>query len=424
MEDSENSGQSASTNDPAVGHHSGLDSNQTVHSVPSNTSQSATQLANSQEGSSASSNDVAPTAVTTVSQDHSHILQLSRNFLKSPDVQRQPEAEKRAFLTENGLTSSEINALLAETSSHRPTIPPRTYPQLPPSNLPNLLYKIARLFSWILGSASIVIAIYYYFLLPRIIKTAVARKALNSHQANLLRRLTESLHGLKESTSRDFAVLPRPHPLAEPSRFDDCGSLEDVVKILDEERLSFEQAPPVTVLRCAILEFRESSDVEESIPTTERIFHRIEHKVPWMTTDEGLAYETILWETLSNSPRFKSEDTSAQGVESKRWTYVPPQPRAPVPLIVSLNALSATMPKENKENVFRHVMQSLSDLTGYISSQVYIPYRPTVGFGFGQNPHANTVEADLRREIRAMKGLVLNRRSFMQSIPRPTLPSQ
>lgn len=40
-------------------------------------------------------------------------------------------------------------------------IPPRTYPQPPPSNLPNLLLGLARLFSWVAGGSAALIFIYY-----------------------------------------------------------------------------------------------------------------------------------------------------------------------------------------------------------------------------------------------------------------------
>ena len=56
-------------------------------------------------------------------------------------------------------------------------------------------------------------------------------------------------------------------------------------------------------------------------------------------------------------------------------------------------------------------MQALSDLTGYISSQVYLPYRGFSGVGgfSGSSSLLSPAEEELRREIRALKGLVLNR---------------
>ena len=73
------------------------------------------------------------------------------------------------------------------------------------------------------------------------------------------------------------------------------------------------------------------------------------------------------------------------------------------------------MPKDirDKNSLFQHTLQSLSDFTGYISTQVYAPYRLTpIGKGLSNSGSQNTLEEELRREIRALKGLVLNRSAF------------
>lgn len=68
--------------------------------------------------------------------------------------------------------------------------------------------------------------------------------------------------------------------------------------------------------------------------------------------------------------------------------------------------------------MFQHTYQALSELTGYIATQTYaIPHgmrAPGVGLGVP----LTTEEEEVRREIRALKGLVLNRRSFMPRLPR------
>ena len=40
-------------------------------------------------------------------------------------------------------------------------VPPRSYPQGPPSNLPGLILGVLRLFSWIAGGSTVVVFIYY-----------------------------------------------------------------------------------------------------------------------------------------------------------------------------------------------------------------------------------------------------------------------
>lgn len=95
-----------------------------------------------------------------------------------------------------------------------------------------------------------------------------------------------------------------------------------------------------------------------------------------------------------------------------RWTYNSPNPPEPTPLQKSLDELSASLPKSRtKGPKYQHAMQALSDLTGYISSQVYLPYRGFSGVGglSGSSSLLSPAEEELRREIRALKGLVLNR---------------
>ena len=102
------------------------------------------------------------------------------------------------------------------------------------------------------------------------------------------------------------------------------------------------------------------------------------------------------------------------------WKYVPPTPPSPPPLLNSLTALkSALPPPASSQPKYQHTFQALSDLTGYITTQTYT--MPT-GFrapGLGLGNPLSPEEEEVRREIRALKGLVLNRRSFMPRIPRP-----
>lgn len=50
----------------------------------------------------------------------------------------------------------------------------------------------------------------------------------------------------------------------------------------------------------------------------------------------------------------------------------------------------------------------MSEFTGYISSNIYAPYRPPSIPGVGSSLNSEPAE-DLKKEIRALKGLVLNR---------------
>ena len=146
--------------------------------------------------------------------------------------------------------------------------------------------------------------------------------------------------------------------------------------------------------------------------------------------------QETLWRTLTTTPLFHpapiSSSTSASSSDSPSpppaapptpdtiWTYTPSTPPPEPPLLSSLASLKAALPPPpSAQPKYQHTYQALSDLTGYIATQTYaIPHGvrvPGVGLGVPLAPE----EEEVRREIRALKGLVLNRRSFMPRIPRP-----
>jgi hypothetical protein len=98
------------------------------------------------------------------------------------------------------------------------------------------------------------------------------------------------------------------------------------------------------------------------------------------------------------------------------WEYTPPPPESPAPLVKSLDALLYELPKDIKTrtSLFQRTLHFLSDFTGEISAQVYLPYRPsTMVVGIPPLAEKSSIEDELRREIRALKGLVLNRYYFI-----------
>jgi Peroxisomal membrane anchor protein (Pex14p) conserved region. len=115
----------------------------------------------------------------TSDHNRSELVARARSFLTSPHIQPQDIFAKRRFLADKGLSETEIEGLLNELVHEismittkgdtdaktqplqLPAVPPRTYPQPPPSNLPNLIVGLARLFSWIAGGSAALIFIYY-----------------------------------------------------------------------------------------------------------------------------------------------------------------------------------------------------------------------------------------------------------------------
>lgn len=119
--------------------------------------------------------------------------------------------------------------------------------------------------------------------------------------------------------------------------------------------------------------------------------------------------QTSLWTTLNTLPCFKSSPLSDDAPQSLTWQYIlPPNPLVPAdpPNISSFRTLKAALPAPAPEHRYQHTLQSLIDLTGYLTTQAYgstTSFRP---FGASQ---LGPREEEIRREIRALKGLVLNR---------------
>lgn len=113
-----------------------------------------------------------------------------------------------------------------------------------------------------------------------------------------------------------------------------------------------------------------------------------------------------LWDTLHTVPLFKQEEKE----RAILWSYTPPEPTPPTALEMSLSTLRETLPPARTSlHPFQHTLQALTDFTGYIASQTYaIPSNLRLS-GIGMNTPLPPGEEEVRREIRALKGLVLNR---------------
>ncbi|KAJ3974254.1 hypothetical protein EV361DRAFT_895659 [Lentinula raphanica] len=367
-----------------------------------------------------------PAPLPAENATRSELISRARSFLSSPQIQGQDIFAKRRFLLDKGLNEAEIELLFRELPPQLPRVPPRTYPQPPPSSLLTLLVGFAKLFTWIAGGSAALVFLYHHYLLPRMLRTAEARRSLKVHQVNLLKRLNTSLHSLKESQTQSYATLPRIDPHKEPLIFAACHSLVDVLKEAETQKLEVKELPHVTLLRCAWEDFRKLPDCADSNPRTDELFQVLESRIPWLVSEEGITFErTTLWDVLSTCPVF--EELSSQEGETApvRWTYVSPKPTVPTPFASSLETLSKTAltyQPQSTTSPYQYTLQTMSELTGYISSNLYTPYRPPLLPGM-TTPSTGEPADEFKKEIRSLKGLVLSRRTFMPSIPRPSIPS-
>ncbi|TFK55576.1 hypothetical protein OE88DRAFT_1651951 [Heliocybe sulcata] len=357
--------------------------------------------------------------------DRRELLDRARSFLLSPQVRDEDIWAKRTFLAEKGLTDPEIDGLLRELPSRAqvPQVPPRTYPQPPPSRLPDLLAGIMRITGWIAGGSAVLLLIYSRFILPRLARSYSSRHALITHQKSLLARLTASLASLKEAQSSAYSDLPRPDPFREPPEYRVCRTIDDILAVC-EDKEKIDEVPEYSLVRCAIGELeREGKDV-----TTGALFERLRAKIGWLETAEGIVYQERLWHTLTTASPFTPSNPS--NPSSSTWTYTPPTPPPPSALLTSLSTLHSSLPQPVPAPRYQHTQQALADFTGYLTTRAYASPTFLKGSGYGIGGAAEDggtkVEEEVKREIKALKGLVLNRRSFMSSLHRqpsqPALP--
>lgn len=102
------------------------------------------------------------------------------------------------------------------------------------------------------------------------------------------------------------------------------------------------------------------------------------------------------------------EQTTTNDVAT--WSFKAPPLPSPSPLQSSLSALRGTLPGPSRDlQSIRKTSEALSNFTGYMSSQLYampqtLRYSPS-----GLPSVLSPEEEEIRREIRALKGLMLNR---------------
>ncbi|KAF8505911.1 hypothetical protein F5888DRAFT_1791867 [Russula emetica] len=343
----------------------------------------------------ASSSSSSPSPPTP---DRSELLVRARHFLSSPQVIDQDYESKRRFLAEKGLTDGEMQLLLREMS---PVVPPRMYPTPPPSRLPGLLVGTFKVLSWLAGGSTALLFIYYRLLLPRLTQSALARRSLKAHQSDLLAKLTTSLHDFKGAQEVAYADLPHPDPWEEVVPWCECKSLSDVASAVESGST---HPPHVTLLRCALADLA----VQNKPSTADDIFQILfSTNLPSLLNIDN-AYQESLWITLSDAPLFHCTETSSS--------------ESPPALSKLQNSVTHAV-SERPTHRFQHTLQALIDFTGYLTTKTYALASAMHRLpGVTPSPATTGIEEEeIRMEIKALKGLVLNRRTFIPAtaIARP-----
>jgi len=125
-------------------------------------------------------------------------------------------------------------------------------------------------------------------------------------------------------------------------------------------------------------------------------------------------WQESLWKTLNDSPLFQPTETSSTS-EPPRWSYHVPDPatQSTPPLLPALTKLQSSVTQAvsaRPTHRFQHTLQSLIDFTGYLTTKTYALASAMHRLP-GTTPSSATAieEEEIRMEIKALKGLVLNR---------------
>lgn len=245
------------------------------------------------------------------------------------------------------------------------------------------------------------------YLLPRVMHSTEARLSLVAHQKSLLKKLYSTASEVRKTQTETLKTLPPASAPQEDLRYTKCSSIQEVQAIEPDSK---ELPPPFTLLR---ITFSTSEGAEAGLPT-ETIFQSLENQLPWLKeSEEGLAYQSELWKCLSTHPHFHAEPDMLS--PDTKWSYAVPTAAPPAPLNSALTALRTTMGTlpTLDPNTFTPLLLAVSGLTGYITTQTY-----SLPLSMSSSSSSSRLAPELeevKKEIRALKGLVLNRRSFMST---------
>jgi hypothetical protein len=104
--------------------------------------------------------------------------------------------------------------------------------------------------------------------LPRLTRSALARRSLKAHQGDLLAKLTASLRDFKEAQKGAYVDLPHPDPWQEVAPWGECKALADIVAVAEGGQA---HVPHVTLLRCALADLA----AQNKPSTAEDVFQMI-----------------------------------------------------------------------------------------------------------------------------------------------------
>ncbi|KZT39657.1 hypothetical protein SISSUDRAFT_1061002 [Sistotremastrum suecicum HHB10207 ss-3] len=319
------------------------------------------------------------------SESRALLIEQARAFLLSSEIRNEDEASKRKFLAEKGLSGDEIDQMILEAASAPPPIPARTYPQPAPSRLPDLLIGMARSVAWFVGLSGGALIIYYVRKLILSIRfTQTWRVNLDSIVASAAS--LEGVQAKKKELANDWESLMGPM------------SLDDNIPTDAEGKPTCS----MTLLLRAALRGGDGKTVAQ-------LAKQLQTKFKYYENLESAQMAELIGLGLSDKETFEESDSETGPVYSLKGAAATAPPTKTKTLITSLSTLDSTMKPspELSSTAAQHTLQTLTELTAYLSSETYTV--PTWNRMYGSRSQPTGVEEDLRKDIRELRGHILTR---------------
>jgi hypothetical protein len=125
-----------------------------------------------------------------------------------------------------------------------------------------------------------------------------------------------------------------------------------------------------------------------------------------------------LWKALNEAPLFHSSGPSSPS-QPPLWSYHAPDPALQsipplLPVLAKLHSSVTLAVSARPTHRFQHTLQALIDFTGYLTTKTYALASAIHRLPGTVQSSTTPIEEEVRTEIKALKGLVLNRYVFTE----------
>ncbi|EJD53531.1 hypothetical protein AURDEDRAFT_110367 [Auricularia subglabra TFB-10046 SS5] len=266
-----------------------------------------------------------------------------------------------------------------------------------------MLFGLVRLLKYTAVGSAVLTFVYLTYALPRLNLVLELRASLYQLHAKLLLQLQGKLLELKALEDATAGEAVSGAEAAQDEKQQDGESVAHAPREQVDAPLPYERN-----IRDVLLAAPEQK------VSFEALMDALSSKFTWFSRSQK-HYRSIVLQTLEKGTDFevKVDDVEASIALKDPSRFTAPSDSAET---LALRALKESATKLRRQQTAGGTLQSIVDLTSYISSQTYAylgsysTFRPA---GMSGSAHLAPAEDDIRREIRSLKSLLLNRRSFI-----------